>query len=136
MKLISSYPVICTDKVKESSDFYQQHFNFEPTFAADWYVSLRSKDNTNFELALLDANHPTIPEPYRKKVSGVIINLEVEDVDTEYQRLKEQSLEFALEIKSEDFGQRHFIVVDPNGILVDVIQNIEPSAEFAEQYGS
>ncbi|THB79312.1 MAG: glyoxalase/bleomycin resistance/extradiol dioxygenase family protein, partial [Desulfobulbaceae bacterium] len=39
-------------------------------------------------------------------------------------------------IKSEDFGQRHFIVVDPNGILVDVIQNIEPSAEFAEQYGS
>ena len=87
-----------------------------------------------FELAILDYSHTSIPEKYRKKAQGVLINVEVVDVDTEYLRLKEKKLPMLLDIRSEEWGQRHFIVEDPNGILIDVIQNIEPSAEFMEEY--
>lgn len=124
----SFYPVICTDKVAETSEFYVTHFGFTVTFTADWYVSLRRGD---YELALVDASHPTIPAADRRPVAGLILNFEVDDVDAEYRRLVEEAgLEPALPLRSEDFGQRHFIVTDPAGVLVDVITEIPPSAEY------
>jgi len=134
MKLTSSYPVICTDKIRESHAFYKKHFDFETTFEADWYVSLRSRQNANFELALLDYHHPSVPKGFREPTRGVLINFEVEDVDKEYKKLKARDLPMALDIKSEEWGQRHFITPDPNGILIDVIQNIKPAGNFIEQY--
>lgn len=35
-----------------------------------------------------------------------------------------------LEIRSEDFGQRHLIVADPNGISIDVITPIEFTGDY------
>jgi hypothetical protein len=40
----------------------------------------------------------------------------------------------ALSLRYEEFGQRHFIVVDPDGNLIDVIQNIPPTDSFAAAY--
>lgn len=37
-----------------------------------------------------------------------------------------------LELRSEAFGQRHFITSDPNGVLVDVIKVIPVTGEFAQ----
>ncbi len=37
-------------------------------------------------------------------------------------------------LRDEAFGQRHFITRDPNGVLIDIIKPIPPSAEFAQQY--
>jgi catechol 2,3-dioxygenase-like lactoylglutathione lyase family enzyme len=132
MQLSSFYPVIGTKQVSESKDFYTKHFGFSVTFEADWYVSLK-KDN--YELAILDYTHPTMPESYRKSVQGLILNFEVEDVDAEYERLvKKSKLPVQVDIRSEEFGQRHFVTVDPNGVLIDVITVIPPSGEFASQY--
>ena len=134
MNLKSSYPVICTGKIQESRDFFTHNFDFETTFEADWYVSLVSKNNPNYELALLDYHHSSLPENFRKPAKGVLINFEVSNVDEEYERLKIKDVPIVLDLKSEEWGQRHFIAVDPNGILIDVIQNIQPSEEIAEQY--
>ncbi|MFG1943488.1 VOC family protein [Nonomuraea sp. NPDC048826] len=132
MELTSFYPVICTDKVAESRDFYVRLFGFEITFEADWYVSLR---RGSYELALLDHTHPTLPEAYRKRAAGLLLNFEVGDADAEWERLVTGAgLTAALPLRSEDFGQRHFIVADPNGVLIDVIQPIEPTGEYVEQY--
>jgi catechol 2,3-dioxygenase-like lactoylglutathione lyase family enzyme len=135
MELTSTYPVICTDKVEETATFYRTHLGYETTFAADWYVSLRRRDAPHQELALLDHRHETLPAPYRTPVRGLLLNYEVADVDAEYERLvRGAGLRPELELRSEDFGQRHFIVADPNGVLIDVITPIPPSGEFAEQY--
>ncbi len=136
MRLESSYPVICTDKIAASRDYYVKYFGFETTFEDDWYVSLRSKSNHAYELALLDFHHPSLPENFRKPTSGMLINFDVSDVDEAYEDLRTKKLPIILDIKSEEWGQRHFITVDPNGILIDVIQNTEPSAEFAKKYGA
>ncbi|HLU72805.1 MAG TPA: VOC family protein [Nonomuraea sp.] len=132
MELTSFYPVICTDKVAESRDFYVRLFGFEVTFEADWYVSLRRGP---YELALLDHTHPTLPESYRDRAAGLLLNFEVRDADAEWERLVEgEGLKPELPLRSEDFGQRHFIVSDPGGVLIDVIQPIEPAGEYAAQY--
>ncbi|ADD41652.1 VOC family protein [Stackebrandtia nassauensis] len=137
MRLNSFYPVIGTERIAESTAFYTQHFGFEITFQADWYVSLNRPGDRSYELALLDPSHETVPAAYRRPVAGLLLNFEVDDVDAEYDRLVTTAgLKPELDIRSEDFGQRHFIVADPNGVLIDVITNIEPVGEYAEQYVS
>ncbi|WP_344530769.1 VOC family protein [Streptomyces albiaxialis] len=141
MRLTSLYAVICTARLKESRDFYTGLLGFTTTFEADWYVSLRhpggpgAPAEAGYELALLDHTHPTLPEDRRATARGLLLNFEVEDVDAEWQRLVvREGLEPVLGLRSEEFGQRHFIVADPDGVLIDVITPIAPTGEYAAQY--
>ncbi|MBB5936563.1 VOC family protein [Streptomyces zagrosensis] len=135
MKLTGFYPVINTAKLRESRDFYTRLLGFETTFEADWYVSLRRPEAPGYELALLDHTHPTNPPGNRVPAQGLLLNFEVEDVDAEWERLvANEGLHPIRELRSEDFGQRHFIVADPNGVLIDVITPIAPTAQYSEQY--
>lgn len=137
MKTSSFYPVILTEEVQSSAEFYRHYFGFETVFEADWYVSLRlPKDaESAFELAILEKGHPTVPAAYRHSVNGLILNFEVEDVDAEYERLITQhKLPLQLDIRDEEFGQRHFITSDPNGVLIDVITIIPPSDAYSANY--
>jgi len=135
MMLTSFYPVICTSRLTESRDFYTRLLGFETTFEADWYVSLRRPGPPTYELALLDHTHPTLPAAYQNPVRGLLLNLEVTDVDAQWRRLvTEEGLPAELPLRSEDFGQRHFIVADPNGVLIDVITPIPATGAYAEQY--
>ncbi len=55
----------------------------------------------------------------------------MEDVDSVYRTFLDASLPIHLELRSEDFGQRHFITSDPNGVLIDVIKVIPFAGESA-----
>ncbi|GAA2262800.1 VOC family protein [Streptomyces amakusaensis] len=133
--LSSFYPVIATDRVQETVDFYTRLMGFEITFEADWYVSLRRAGDLPHELAVLDHTHPTIPEGYRNPVTGLLLNFEVDDVDAEWERLVvREGLTPRLELRTEEFGQRHFIVADPSGVLVDIITEIPPAESYADGF--
>ncbi|MGH2551151.1 MAG: VOC family protein [Thermomicrobiales bacterium] len=131
--LTGFYPVLMTDDVATTAAFYRSYLQFETVFEADWYVSLRR--DPHFELAILDRNHETIPDQARALAGGMLLNLEVDDVDAEYRRLViDGGIVPLLDIKSEAFGQRHFIIAAPDGVAIDVITPIEPSPEFAANY--
>ncbi|MEV4191766.1 VOC family protein [Streptomyces toxytricini] len=135
-KLDGFYPVLATRDVAAARDFYTRHFGFEVTFAADWYASLRRPDAPHYELALLDHTHPTVPEGHRVALQGgLLLNFEVDDVDSEHRRLVAGAgLPEVLPLRTEDFGQRHFIVAAPDRVLIDVITVVPPSGEYAAQY--
>ncbi|MGB0697543.1 MAG: VOC family protein [Rhodospirillaceae bacterium] len=129
------YPVLMTDRVAETARFYQDHFRFQPTFQADWYVHLQSAEDPSVNIAVLDRSHETIPEAQRHtSAKGLLINFEVADVDAVYQRALDAKLPILLALRDEPFGQRHFISQDPNGVMLDVITPIPPSPEFLAQY--
>lgn len=134
MKISSYYPVIMTGDVAGTAAFYVQHFGFTPLYEDEWYVHLQSLADDTVYLAILDGSHDTIPESGRGKVSGLLLNFEIEDVDSEYERARAAGLPILLELRDEDFGQRHFITADPNGVLIDIIKPIPPSAAFAAKY--
>ncbi len=136
MKCTQFYPVILTDDVAGSSQFYRDHFRFRPTYESDWYVHLQSSEDDAVNIAILQGDHETVPEAGRGRVSGLIINFEVDDVDCEFDRARQGGLPILLDLKDEPFGQRHFITQDPNGVLIDVIKPIPPSEEFLRQYQS
>src|SRR5882757_9588222 len=134
MKTTSYYPVIMTPDVGKTAAFSGAHFGFRALFEADWYVHLQSARDSQVNLAILDGSHATVPEAARGRVSGLILNFEVEDPDREYARLKAAGLPILLELRDEAFGQRHFITADPNGVLIDIIKPIPPTGDFAAQY--
>ncbi|MCG8491885.1 MAG: VOC family protein [Sneathiellales bacterium] len=134
MKSNQYYPVIMTDDVSGTSRFYQDHFRFNVKFESDWYIHLQSSEDEKVNLAILQGDHPTIPESGRGRVSGLLLNFEVEDVDAEYEKMKEGGLPILLPIRDEDWGQRHYITQDPNGVLIDMIKLIPPSEAFLAQY--
>ncbi|MGV9316860.1 VOC family protein [Streptomyces sp. NPDC003691] len=135
-KLGGFYPVIGTRDIAAARDFYTGLLGFEITFEADWYVSLRRPDAPHYELALLDPAHPTVPEGRRTPLTGcLLLNFEVEDVDAEHRRLVGGAgLAELLPLRTEDFGQRHFIVEAPDGVMIDVITVIPPADDYADAY--
>ena len=76
----------------------------------------------------------TNPEAGRGRKGGMLLNFEGEDPELHYARLQSVGARIALGLRDEDFGQRHFIVEGPDGVLVDVIRPIRPSAAEAALY--
>jgi catechol 2,3-dioxygenase-like lactoylglutathione lyase family enzyme len=134
MKTTSYYPVLMSDDVAGTAEFYIRHFRFKPLFEEDWYVHLQSQEDSKVNLGIVRGDHETIPEEGRGKASGLLINFEVKNPDAVYDRVVAAGLPILRTLRDEDFGQRHFITRDPNGVLIDVIKPIPPSAEFLAQY--
>lgn len=128
------YPVLYSNDVAGARDFYITHFGFETTFDSSWYASLRHRDNPAYELAIVDSSHESIPETGRGRISQLLLNIEVDDASAEAERLRKAGVDVLQELRDEPFGQRHVIVAAPDGVLVDVIEEIPPSPEFAAQF--
>ena len=95
---------------------------------------MQSAADASVNIAILQSDHETIPEAGRGATANMLINFEVEDVDAEYEKAVANGVPILKSLRSEPFGQRHFIAQDPAGILIDVITPIPPSAEFAEGF--
>ena len=134
VKCTQFYPVIMTDDVAGTAQFYRDHFRFGPSFESDWYVHLQSTEDEKVNIAILQGDHETIPASGRGRVSGLLINFEVDDAAAEFERATKAGLPILLALRDEPFGQRHFITRDPNGVLIDVITPIPPSAEYLAQF--
>lgn len=134
MKTTSYYPVLMVEDVAATATFYKAHFRFEALFENDWYVHLQSSEDKRVNLGLVRFDHETVPEAGRAPTRGLLINFEVRDPDAVYERVMATGLPILLGLRDEEFGQRHFITADPNGVLIDVIKPIQPSAAFLAQY--
>jgi catechol 2,3-dioxygenase-like lactoylglutathione lyase family enzyme len=135
MKTTSYYPVLMTAHLAETAAFYRRHFDMKPLFEADWYVHLQAAQDHRVNLGLVDASHASVPASARGRgAGGLLLNFEVDDVDAVHARLAAEGLPMLVSLRDEDFGQRHFITQDPNGVLIDVIKPIPPSAAHAASY--
>ena len=130
MKFNSLFPLLQVRDLAASSDFYRRHFGFTPVFESDWYMHLKGESEGLFELALIHYQHDSIPKAGQVPTSGVILSFYVDDAAAEAARLEGEGVAIAQPLRDEVFGQRHVIVADPNGILIDVITPIEPDPDW------
>jgi len=132
----SSFPVFIVKDLDSARSFYTENFGFEVVFSGDWYIHLISK--LGVQIGFLLPAQPTQPPIFQKPYpgEGVIFSLEVEDADAAFAMAKSKSLIVVLELRSEDWGQRHFCVQDPNGIYLDIVQSFEPTNEYRSDYAS
>ena len=130
----SSFPVFIVKDLEAAKSFYTGNFDFETVFSGDWYIHLVSASGIQVGFMLPD--QPTQPEIFKKSYpgEGVIFSFEVEDADTAYEQARSSALDIVLELKSEDWGQRHFCLRDPNGVYLDIVQSFEPTEEYQDDY--
>ena len=133
---ISSFPVFTIKDLNAAKSFYTEYFNFDVVFSGDWYIHIISK--SGIQVGFLLPNQPTQPQIFQQPYlgEGVIFSLEVEDADAAFADTKSKSLNIVFELRSEDWGQRHFCIQDPNGIYLDIVQSFEPSEEYQSDYTS
>src|SRR5690606_31002088 len=102
----------------------------------DWYISLASTSEPPLQIAFVDRAHESVPKADRVIPKGCLVTVETADVDAAHERAQAAQLPMELELRDEAWGQRHFIVRDPNGVLVDVVKVIPPSEAYAASYVS
>jgi catechol 2,3-dioxygenase-like lactoylglutathione lyase family enzyme len=125
--IVAAYPIVITDRLRECRDFYVRWFGLEVVFEASWIVVL-GRDPEVPVLAFMHSSHPSEPPtPGAYAGDGMFITLQVDDARREYERLAAEGMPFALELTDEPWGQRRFAAVDPAGMWVDVVEQIEPA---------
>ena len=134
--ITSIFPVICADDVYATRDFYVDLFGFKAVFDVDWYVQLEAPNGSRPQVGIVDREHSSVPAEFQQRPAGVLVSIEVDDVDAVHERAVGAGLDIKLSLRSETFGQRHFMTVDPSGTLVDVITPIPPGPEFAAAYAA
>ena len=118
---------IITEKLAESKAFYTQVLQFGVTFENDFYLLLHTLNHES-EISFLLPNHPSQQPLFQKPFTqqGVYLTIEVENVDDYYHKLKKQGVPIAIELREEPWGDRHFAIIDPNGIGIDIVTYSAP----------
>ncbi|MCH8496237.1 MAG: VOC family protein [Balneolales bacterium] len=118
---------IVTDKLEESKAFYSKNLGFGVTYENEFYLLMHTPDRQT-ELSFLLPNHPSQQPLFQKMFNGrgMYLTIEVEDVDSIYNDLKNKGVEIKIELRDEPWGDRHFAIVDPNGIGIDIVKFTPP----------
>ena len=130
------YPAILSGCVAATRDFYVSLLGLRVDFDSDWAVYLSAPTDDALKLAIVDRGHDSVPEPFRAAAAGVLISVEVDDVDKTWARAVGLGAPVRQPLRDEPFGQRHFMVSDPNGLLVDVITTIPFSDDFMAEHAA
>lgn len=130
------YTVIMTKDLAACREFYTKWFGFQPVFESTWFLMLVSQGERPFTIAFMHENHPSTPPslPSFTKKDGAFLTFQVEDSKAIYEQLEKAGMPMHYALKEEPWGQRRFSVIDPNGLFIDVVQQIEPQAGFWDKY--
>lgn len=118
---------VITEKLQESKDFYTKFLDFGVTFENEFYILMHTPDKSA-EISFLKPNHPSQKPIFQKPFTGegTYLTIEVENVDEFYEKLKSKNVEIEIELRDETWGDRHFAIVDPNGIGIDILTHTKP----------
>jgi len=136
MKVTNAYQIIITEKFTQSRAFYKK-LGFTPVFDGDWYCQLVWPSAPSVQLGLMKQGHETQPAMFQAATvgEGTVLTLEVEEARDAADELREAGFEFALDLRDEPWGQRHFALLDPNGVRIDIASaTAELSPEYAQQF--
>ena len=114
-----------TDPVA-SAGFLKDHFGFVEDMAADGFVSL-SRPDAGFNVIFLRTGLGTF-QPARIAGSageGLLVVFVVDAIDDEYARLQAEGVAIETPIETESWGERFFQVVDPNGVVIQLVQWVQ-----------
>jgi uncharacterized glyoxalase superfamily protein PhnB len=121
-------PGIIVKDVQAAKAFYERHLRAKVVFDAGWYVSLRMGGQDGPEVAFAAPHHdqgtPISP-------GTLSLYVEVDDVDATHDRVRETGAVIDSPPSDKPWGDRSFMLSDPNGVRVYVFSPRPLSPEFA-----
>lgn len=118
---------IISEKLQETKEFYKNVLDFGVTFENEFYILMHTPDKSA-EISFLQSNHPSQKPVFQPLFNGkgVYLTIEVENVNEFYKQLKNKDVAIEIELRDEPWGDRHFAIVDPNGIGIDIVTYTKP----------
>ena len=123
---ISSFTISLTvEDVKLSADFLIKHFGFVEKMAADGFASVQHEESgTN--VVYLQRGIEVLPADLRdRRADGVILAFVTTDLEAEEARLKSEDVRITLPMRLEPWGEKLFMVTDPNGVVIELVEWVE-----------
>ena len=127
---------VYVEDLPRAKTFYCDLLGLVAGFESDWIVQLSSPDNAAAEFMLQPKKHDLVPQDFQKSPQGSSLVFVVDDCDQYYAKAVSMGLSIIQEPTNEAYGQRRFLTVDPDGLLIDISSQCEPSAEFIAKYMS
>lgn len=110
-----------------SADFFVRLLGFEVEMEADGFTSVRHPDGTA-NLIFLRTGLATFKPTHRAGAAGegLLLAFVVEDVDTAFSQVAAAGAEVVTPPETEPWGERYCQFADPNGLIVQFVQWVEP----------
>ena len=111
-----------TPKLQETKKFYTTVLQMEVVFENEFYLLLKTSRG-NDQISFLLPNHKS-QQPLFKPAfvgKGAYLTIEVERVDEVHDKMIKMNIPIAVSLRGETWGDRHFAIVDPNGIGIDIV---------------
>lgn len=122
------YPIVTTPDLARCRTFYVDALGAQVLFEQDWYLHL-SVDG--WEIGFLHPSHPRrLPVfAHTSLTRGLCLALEVEDVRALHDSLVAKGVDILGRIGEHPGGELSFSVMDPAGIVLNVVQ-LQGGGEF------
>ncbi len=136
MRPLDLYALVTTPHAAAARDFYVGVLGFEIGFESAWFVWLRSPpgpDGRSFSLAFMTPDHPSRPPgPEAFDGRGLILTLQVEDAAAARADVPADAVIY--DLADEPWGQRRFMLRDPAGLRIDVVEQTAPADGYWDAY--
>lgn len=106
-------PNITTTRPGESRAFYGDFLGLVEAMNLGWVTTLAAPDHYAAQLSLLGRDETAPVQAH--------LSIEVDDVDAMHARAVSQGVPIVYPLTDEPWGVRRFFVVDPNGIIVNIL---------------
>lgn len=136
MQMLDVYCLFTTPDIVAQREFYRTHFSAKVVFEASWVLLLSiPAGEGERSLMFMTPDHPgTAPGPEPFDGRGVIVTVQVADAAAAHKALAATGAPITYPLTVEPWGQRRFMVRDPAGILIDVVEQTEPAAGYWDRY--
>jgi len=108
-------------------DIKSQHFAESRAFYVD-FLGLTMAMDMGFVMTFVSPSNPTAQISVVRDDGGSTplpgVSVEVDDVDQVHARAVARGLEIVYPLTDEPWGVRRFFVVDPNGIVLNVLSHL------------
>lgn len=131
IEIQAMFPVMVTADLDQQRSFYTSVFGFDAAFfEPDFYVHLVSP-STGVQLGFLAPGHASQPKFLHALMNtdGHVITFEVANAAAAYDKAQQQDLMVEMPLKHETWGQIHFIVKDPAGIKIDIVEHLDSASQ-------
>ena len=114
------FPMVVTEKLAETKQFYIDKADFEIVYEMPDYLQVRYGDESGPELSFFST---TEDGPLGKlpdfKGEGLMISIPTEDADRKALEMEGRGVKLVTRPTVKPWGWKSFLAQDPNGVLLD-----------------
>ncbi len=122
MKIQTTTLTLVVADPQASLQYFTNHFGFREVLAFDGGAAIEHPDGGP-TLFFLREGLEVLDAPLRHtRAQGVILAFTVGDIEAEVARLTADGVATRSEIRQDDWGEKHVQLVDPNGLVLQLVQ--------------